>query len=66
MILVALLAGLSAMVLKSIWKHRSLQEKLSPGPTPLPFTRNSLQLDKDNMYNCLMKVTPGREVGGIW
>uniref|UniRef100_A0A8D2DH23 Uncharacterized protein n=1 Tax=Sciurus vulgaris TaxID=55149 RepID=A0A8D2DH23_SCIVU len=64
LLLVALLACLSVMVLTSVWKQRSLQGKLPPGPTALHIIENVLQLEKNEMYNSLLKVTPGREVGG--
>uniref|UniRef100_A0A8D2DET2 Cytochrome P450 n=1 Tax=Sciurus vulgaris TaxID=55149 RepID=A0A8D2DET2_SCIVU len=57
MLLIALLTCLSTMVLKFFWQQRCLKGKLPPGPTPLPFIGNYLQLDKNQMYNCLMKLS---------
>uniref|UniRef100_A0A2K6NPX0 Cytochrome P450 2A13-like n=1 Tax=Rhinopithecus roxellana TaxID=61622 RepID=A0A2K6NPX0_RHIRO len=59
LLLVALLACLTVMVLMSVWQQRKSRGKLPPGPTPLPFIGNYLQLNTEQMYNSLMKVSRG-------
>ncbi|XP_036912619.1 cytochrome P450 2A13-like, partial [Sturnira hondurensis] len=56
LLLVALLACLTIMVLMSVWQQRKLREKLPPGPPALPFIGNYLQLNTEQMYNSLMKI----------
>lgn len=64
LLLVALLACLTIMVLMSVWHQRKLRGKLPPGPTPLPFIGNYLQLNTEQMYNSFMKVSRGWKMGG--
>ncbi|EFB16312.1 hypothetical protein PANDA_012936, partial [Ailuropoda melanoleuca] len=56
LLLVALLTCLTVMALMSVWRQKKLGGKLPPGPTPLPFLGNYLQLNTQQMYNSLMKL----------
>uniref|UniRef100_A0A2K6EKI6 Cytochrome P450 n=1 Tax=Propithecus coquereli TaxID=379532 RepID=A0A2K6EKI6_PROCO len=59
LLLVALLACLTVMILLSVWRQKKIWGKLPPGPTPLPFLGNYLQLNTEQIYDSLMKVSQG-------
>ncbi|KAK1340926.1 hypothetical protein QTO34_017325 [Cnephaeus nilssonii] len=63
LLLAALLSCLTIMVLMSVWRQRKLSGTMPPGPPALPFIGNYLQLNTEQMYSSLMKVSPGRGMG---
>ncbi|NP_001268512.1 cytochrome P450 2A8 [Mesocricetus auratus] len=56
MLLVVVLTCLSVMIIMSVWRQRRLLRKMPPGPTPLPFIGNFLELDTEKFYDCLSKM----------
>ncbi|KAK1330179.1 hypothetical protein QTO34_010365 [Cnephaeus nilssonii] len=57
LLLAALLSCLTIMVLMSVWRQRKLLGKMPPGPPALPFIGNYLQLNTEQMYSSLMKLS---------
>ncbi|XP_059135687.1 cytochrome P450 2A8 [Peromyscus eremicus] len=56
MLLVAVLTFLSIMIIMSVWRQRRLLGKMPPGPTPLPFIGNFLELDTEKFRDSLLKI----------
>lgn len=52
------LLGLCSSCLLSVasWRKARARRKLPPGPTPLPFVRNILQLDTKALAKSILKV----------
>ncbi|XP_022355252.1 cytochrome P450 2C9-like isoform X2 [Enhydra lutris kenyoni] len=56
-LVVVLVLCLSCWLLLSLWKQSSGKGKLPPGPTPLPFIGNILQLDVKNLIKSLSNLS---------
>ncbi|XP_059109455.1 cytochrome P450 2A9 isoform X1 [Peromyscus eremicus] len=56
LLLVAILAYLSVMVFTSVWKQK-FRGKLPPGPTPLPYIGNYLQLNTKDIYSSITELS---------
>ncbi|XP_042545028.1 cytochrome P450 2C5-like isoform X3 [Dipodomys spectabilis] len=54
---VALVLGLSCLLLFSIWRQNSGRRKLPPGPTPFPIIGNILQIDMKDITKSLTKFS---------
>nr|XP_040128307.1 cytochrome P450 2C5-like [Ictidomys tridecemlineatus] len=54
---VALVLGVSCLLLLSVWRHRSGRGKLPPGPTPLPIIGNILQIDVKDISKSLRHLS---------
>ncbi|XP_027795752.2 cytochrome P450 2C55 isoform X1 [Marmota flaviventris] len=56
-LVVALVLGVSCLLLLSAWRQSSGRGKLPPGPTPLPIIGNILQIDVKNISKSLTHLS---------
>ncbi|KAM5140187.1 cytochrome P450 2C55-like isoform 3-T3 [Callospermophilus lateralis] len=56
-LVVALVLGVSCLLLLSVWRQSSGRGKLPPGPTPLPIIGNILQIDVKNISKSLTNLS---------
>nr|XP_034973342.1 cytochrome P450 2A13-like [Zootoca vivipara] len=51
-----LVTCLSCLTVLSTWRQMHRKSQMPPGPTPLPFIGNLLQVNTSDMYHSLMKI----------
>ncbi|XP_078516804.1 cytochrome P450 2G1-like isoform X2 [Lissotriton helveticus] len=63
-IFLSLVLTLTCLVFITVWKSTHQRSKLPPGPIPLPFLGNVLQLDSKNLVKSILKL--GEKYGTVF